>query len=583
LPVNRQLEGAMALEECSGQILLERLGLPRADGAAGIDATLRDVVIDGFLVEDFRPLASCLEWELCRLAWERDGPRLFVRHDVPNLVNNSGRASDDAAEVFLAHCLDQPTEGPLDVLELGAGLGLFALLFLDSVRDRCREAGRDEYDRLIYHVTDGTPAMVRHWSALGMFDRHTDKVRPTLANAIDPGTVKPVGPRFRAVLLNYVLDVLPATIVRLAPEGPQEFRVRTYLPDDRKRLNGSTADWTIEKVRALADSGEHAALASLLDSFEFEARFVPVRAGDLVPRLEQALAFGPELQRVLLNHAALDCLDACVRLTAPDGFVLVNDYGPVSAEEVAEYAMAQRFGPSAAVGVNFPLLDWYAAVNGWAALRPDPPSERRIHTRLFAAAANEWHRTRAGVADRYGRDGARSRDEPAVRAREHTLAKRPEDALASFRIAVQHNPRDWQVLGHAAEFVGLTVKDFDAGATLARAALERNPWFSPWLWNVLGDCLFCLDRYDDAHKAFLEARRINPDDARTLYNLSYTLPRLGRHAEALESLAAALARDTGDEFRERLLTRQRQVLELMDAHRAQSAASASRRVRSFLG
>ena len=95
---------------------------------------------------------------------------------------------------------------------------------------------------------------------------------------------------------------------------------------------------------------------------------------------------------------------------------------------------------------------------------------------------------------------------------------------------------------------------------LARSALAINPWYSTWLWNVLGDCLFCLERFDDAHEAYLQAHRIDPRDARTNLNLSYTYTQFGAHDEALGAIAVALANDVRHVFRMRLLEKQQQVL-----------------------
>src|SRR5947209_466199 len=70
---------------------------------------------------------------------------------VPFVVNNDGTLSRNAAEVFFAALQAAETDGRLDdeiiVLELGIGVGLFARYFLDSMRELCRRAKKDYYDR----------------------------------------------------------------------------------------------------------------------------------------------------------------------------------------------------------------------------------------------------------------------------------------------------------------------------------------------------------------------------------------------------------------------------------------------------
>ena len=93
--------------------------------------------------------------------------------------------------------------------------------------------------------------------------------------------------------------------------------------------------------------------------------------------------------------------------------------------------------------------------------------------------------------------------------------------------------------------------EHQAGLELARAALELNPWYSPWLWCVLGDCLFGLGRRELAHEAYLEALRIDPADARTHFNLSFTHQDRGELDQALHAIARAFAADAAGIHRDR--------------------------------
>ena len=114
--------------------------------------------------------------------------------------------------------------------------------------------------------------------------------------------------------------------------------------------------------------------------------------------------------------------------------------------------------------------------------------------------------------------------------------------------------------GEIAEFVGLQLQDYAAGRELATAAVALNPWYSAWLWNVLGDVLFLDGRVNDAHEAYLQAHRIHPDDARTNLNLAYTYFEFGQYSAALDVVAVAFAADTRGIYRQRLLEKQHQIL-----------------------
>ena len=128
-----------------------------------------------------------------------------------------------------------------------------------------------------------------------------------------------------------------------------------------------------------------------------------------------------------------------------------------------------------------------------------------------------------------------------------------------------------------ADFVGLQINDPSAGLELARGAVQRNPGYSSWLWNVLGDCLYGLRRFDDAHEAYLQAGRIDPNDARTNLNLAFTLLENRKHGEALQALARGLAGDTHGIFRERLLAKQAEVLQTLTAETSRESERQQRR------
>ena len=146
---------------------------------------------------------------------------------------------------------------------------------------------------------------------------------------------------------------------------------------------------------------------------------------------------------------------------------------------------------------------------------------------------------------------------------------------------IERNPADWQMLGEAAEYVGLQLGDHAAGLEIVRSALQRNPWYSAWLWNILGDCLFYRERLADAHEAFTQAQRIDPDDPRTNLNLAYTLSARGDQAGALVAIAHGLAHDGKGHYRPRLLEKQAQVLALISECAAAEQNRLVRRAERF--
>lgn len=58
-----------------------------------------------FVIQDFRPLAESIEWELSRQYFEQRGSKAFVTggDHVPFEINNNGNLSLNTAEVFFAN------------------------------------------------------------------------------------------------------------------------------------------------------------------------------------------------------------------------------------------------------------------------------------------------------------------------------------------------------------------------------------------------------------------------------------------------------------------------------------------------
>ncbi|MBI3684218.1 MAG: tetratricopeptide repeat protein [Acidobacteria bacterium] len=535
---------------------------------ANPEDALSRVHIQPRALQDFRSLTQCLEWELSELHWNRAGILTFIESDVPFVINNTGRLSEHAAAVLFANCAEFDDGGPIIVLELGAGTGLFAKYFLDVFRSICQQEHRDFYDRLLYLASDRSTRTVEQWHERGQFDDHIAAgclhVELGVCDALDPGTFRPLsGPsrelsNLRAVFCNYILDVLPATVLRNGNQGPEELQIRTHLTNDRELLNQYTK-LTVDQIRELAwadAAAEKAQLIPLMSLLEFETAFVPIT--ELPPHSTEALAYGKDLDRVVLNHGAIQCLSACSELLGAAGFVLWNDYGSVQRDQIAGHAATQRFGPTSALGLNFPYLEYYFTSKGRCVAKPEEDQGRSIHARLLLA--DPMPNSISAFQNRFGPAGSDFFDAPLEDARKHAAAGRKNDALESYRIALSRSLRDWQVAGEIAEFVGLQLQDYRAGRDLAMAAVELNPWYSPWLWNILGDVLFLDGRINDAHEAYLQAYRIHPGDPRTNLNLAYTYFEFGQHGAALEAVAVALAADVRGLYRQRLLEKQHQIL-----------------------
>ncbi len=552
------------------------------------EEVLHQVQVDQLVLEEYRPLSLSLEWELSQLYWASAGVLAFVEGEVPFVINNTGRLSENAARVFFANCEESaPAEGVLTVLELGAGTGLFARFFLDAFRALCEAEGKAYYERLRYLVSDHSACTVAHWRERALFDAHAERVLLGVCDAKDPVRFQPLdGEPFplespRAIFANYLLDVLPAAVVRKGPDGAaQQLFVRTRLTQDPTLLSQYT-DLPASEIRTLAAAREPSARARLLplvSLFDLEVDFRPVEES-LEPWLEEGLAWGEGLERVLLNHGALRCLERALTQLASGGFVLINDYGAVERREVAAHGGAQRFGATTALGLNFPFLEHHFRRLARVVDVPEGDESRALHARLLLAG--DAPRTRAAFASCFSARAYEHFEAPIEQARRHVTAGRMREALDAYHTALSRAPRDWYLLGEVAEFVASELKDPASALELCRAGLEHNPCFSAWLWNILGDCLYVLERYEEAHEAYLQAQRIDPHDGRTNLNLAYTYVRSRDYERALEVLSRGLLKAHKNAYRDRLLDKQREVLGLLTSRAEGEAQRLLRRNTRF--
>ena len=518
---------------------------------------LRQVQLTPRVVEDYRPISQCLEWRLSQHHWQSTGAASFIKNEVPYTITSSGVLSAQAARVMYANCLEAPPRGKILALETGAGSGMFARLFLEEFERLCSNSGHDFYSRLVYYVTDGSSESVAQWKRFGMFEGKpavTGRAQGGDPLLVDTGSEEIRLEGLRAVFANYCVDSMPATVLRQSEDAAEELHVRTHLvakPENVKR----NFNLSVEELRRMAAATD-AKLLEFLDVFEFEATFLPVSRP--YPYMDEALTFGHGWPRVMLNYGAMEYLERALAGLEDAGIVLINDYGMTQASESVGLGSIQRFGPTTAMGINFPLLAHHLSSRGVKVTRPAQDEQLPLHPLLIASRSLPGTETR--FQETFSWETVREMNAPAEAARKHIEGGRVEQAGRMYEQALRVRPRDWTLMGEIAEFLLRHVGDYEAGRKMAATALSMNPWYSVWLWNLLGDALYALNKFSEAHEIYLKAEALSPNDVRTAMNLGYTYWELGSPVQALQALARGLADDGSGQFRDRLLDKQAQIL-----------------------
>ena len=549
--------------------------LGQAGSQTSAGEVIRRVSPGDIVLEDYRPLPLNLEWRLSELYWITEGVRPFITDAVPYSINNDGAASAAAAAVLFATCTDAaPGQDAIHVLEAGAGTALFARYLLDEFRDLCRRHGRDFYDRLVFHVTDRSAHSVQHWSTCGVLADHGAHVRTTVCDAEAPAPA--IGRPLRAVFANYVLDSLPAAVLRRTGETWQQLCARATVREAVANALGFTN--RADRLRQAARSDRTEELAELLPLLPFldiEMAFFPI-TDDAQPgwhrELGVAYADAAEGTIVVYNYGALRCVDNLLPRLDAAGFLLIRDYGNTVDGQPALAAGPQRFGGATAAPLDFVCLERHLRARSANVVCAG--EEGPLHTRLVAVALSA--ETRRIFMERFAPSTPETWTLPAL-ARQYAEQGLIREALDLFRQGIDRSPRDWRLLGDAARFVSSDLRDPQAGLELARAAVQLNPWYSPVLWNVLGDCLAALDRMDEAHQCYEQGRQLHPACVETHLRLARSWLRFGDPARSLEAVAHGLASDADDMHRHHLLESQQAAIDALSRERIAQRETAFRR------
>ena len=530
------------------------------------------------VIQDFCPLADSLEWEIGQSYLQERGNKAFTSdpEPVPFTINNDGNLSNRAAEVFFASLAAAEQAGTLEptifVLELGIGVGLFARFFLDSFRRLCAQHDKDYYDRLCYVAGDYSEKMLNDAGRHGVFDHHpgryvfrvVDALCPEKSLCHDPLFGELAGQPFRAIFLNYLLDCLPAAVLKIDGDEVKQLCVRSCLARgaDLTELGDLTGDLTAEELARMANNPGRKKSAELRRAYGLLASEYEYRPVDPagVPYGTRALQFARWINQdsVVHSYGAIQALERLLELLRDTGFILMNDYGHARAEGAADF-QHQRFSQSTFVGINFPLLKSHftnPVPNQW--IEPVEDENASIHPRLLGRRLAP--ETVTCFQDQFGKAALEKVQEPVELARALVKAGRFEAALTAYQQALELQPFNWTLMHEVAQFLTFSLGGPAAGLEMAKAALACNPTCSADLWNMLGDSLFELGCVEESRQAYLRALQINPADARAHFNLTFVHVRTREYAEALHRVAEALTLDKAGAYRDRLMQMQSQVL-----------------------
>jgi tetratricopeptide (TPR) repeat protein len=224
------------------------------------------------------------------------------------------------------------------------------------------------------------------------------------------------------------------------------------------------------------------------------------------------------------------------------------------------------------MGLNFP---WLAANCGGRVEEPEGADTLKTEARLIHVGTGNL--TLREFHQRFSAKTRHARESHGESARAAIVSDDRSAALLAFERALRDNPRNWRVIGEAADFVGTHLGDDERALALLDAALALNPWYSSWLWILKGEALARQQRHADAHDCFEMAAHVCPGNARTQLFLAQSWLARARPERSLEAVATGLTYDTESMFRHQLLETQQAAISMLAARAMRDREALARR------
>ncbi len=479
----------------------------------------------------YRRLSESPLWAAQRRFYERAGIEAWRTATVPHHVTNNVALATAYARIVLGFLRDAGGREPLYVVELGAGCGRFAFLFLralETIGHRSRLADIP----VRYVMTDVAEATIGFWrahEALAPFVRSgrldfarfdADRDRGFRLEG-ERRTIAPGAPAARIVVIaNYVFGALRQDAFAVRAGLIHEYLVAA-VPAHRRNAANVSLSWRVG-ARVTA----------------------PYAEGDFNAILRDYA--GPGIAgRVLFPVGTLHGLARLAALARGGMLVLAADRGTARASDAVTRAVdleAARHG-ALSFPVSFHALQAWLTRQGGMSLRPSR-AHRHVHVAAFLLGprGRAWRATRRAYAKAVAGGGPdalyAARRDLATRTR--PLAPR---ALLSLMRRCGPDPR---VVAECVRPLWPRLADADASLRRdIRAAILAawpnyyhlgEPYDLPFNFGLM---LYAVRAYDEARALFGASVRLYGDDAATHWNLGLCYVALGKPREAHASFRHA--------------------------------------------
>jgi len=328
------------------------------------------------IIEKPTRFRESIAWTLHHTYFEQRGAEAWRSGEVPHYSTSNYAIAKQHAEFLAALVADGEAaddDSQIWVLEVGSGLGLFAVNFLSAIHDEPHLAHLKE--RVHYAVTDYAENSVRQALAMPRMKRFVDGGfavgalfdlrEPQRVRLLDGGTLTHA---LHLVVANYVCCVLPQTSIQRRADGTwheQTVEVRAESDDP----NVDTREKWIEALTR--DATRFNVLKNMELHYGWEQDTLEALVPEAMHRDTIAAATG-DFATTTMGYPAgyLTAVHGMEPLLADGGAILTVDYGSGRLEKLegAYERRPQMYGNSFAQEVNVALFKPWADVVGWSCM-----------------------------------------------------------------------------------------------------------------------------------------------------------------------------------------------------------------------
>jgi tetratricopeptide (TPR) repeat protein len=341
-----------------------------------------------FVVEERQRLSRSRLWKWQRRFFEEKGVGAWSDATVPHYITNNPFIANAYAKLVFGYLRDLaaegPLRGPLPIIELGAGSGRFAFLFLKHFANLSALAGLP----FKYVMTDFAESTLDHWRShpslrpfvqagqldFARFDAERDEeIR------LDSGGVLPPGPM--AFLANYFFDSLPQDGFFFDQGRAAEVLVSLFSSREERDLDDAGLIGRVQPMFSRQPiSGAY------YDDAELDALLDDYRA-----RLQNAT--------VLFPAAGIRCIRRLRRLCGDRLLLVSADKGYSTEEALLRQGVPEiNVHGSFSLMVNYHALGQYVTAHGGRVLA-NPHRDTGLHVGTFLFGQSRDVETRLAHAD----------------------------------------------------------------------------------------------------------------------------------------------------------------------------------------